>query len=141
MATTKDEQVISMSEEPKADSFDQYAEKEEEDVVIVPERWRGTTRDKKEMDMLGKKQVLRVCGAIRISLPTLLQVSAGASGSDRLTKHSETSDSSPCWALQVPSWRAGKSCCREYTISLTCDDCSDNEPQALFFRLDRWWNT
>ena len=54
MHSAKDEPVISLSEQPKM-------EKEYEEPSSVPVKYRGTAHDKKDMNMMGKKQVLRVC--------------------------------------------------------------------------------
>ena len=56
----EDLSIISLSEEPRADSLDPDAEKD--DVLsTIPAKYRGTAHDKKDMSVMGKKQVLRVC--------------------------------------------------------------------------------
>ena len=53
--------VVSATERTNGATFDQDVEKELEDMGSVPEKYRGTAADYRDMDMLGKKQVLRVC--------------------------------------------------------------------------------
>jgi hypothetical protein len=56
---TKDDETIFSSEETSA--LDQEVEKDIHDEPgQVEERWRGTRTDKHDMEILGKKQVLRV---------------------------------------------------------------------------------
>lgn len=43
------------------ETYGQIAEKYGDEPGTVPTRYRGTDNDKREMNMLGKKQVLRVC--------------------------------------------------------------------------------
>ena len=43
------------------ETYDQNAEKDGDEPGTVPSRYRGTANDKRDMSMLGKKQVLRVC--------------------------------------------------------------------------------
>lgn len=64
----QDPTVISSAEQPKSDISLQDAEKDldDDDSFNIPEKYRGTATDKKEMSMLGKKQVLRVCISHRV---------------------------------------------------------------------------
>ena len=58
----EDPTVISVSEQHKADILDHDAEKELNEPGIsaaVPAQYRGTENDRRDMNMLGKKQVLR----------------------------------------------------------------------------------
>jgi hypothetical protein len=63
-AMKEDATVISSAEQPKSDLYLNDGEKDLDEDFGVPERFRGTADDKREMSMLGKKQVLRVCAAI-----------------------------------------------------------------------------
>lgn len=57
-----DPTIISSAEQPKSDiSVDAEKDLDDDDSFNIPEKYRGTAADKKEMSMLGKKQVLRVC--------------------------------------------------------------------------------
>lgn len=68
MASMKPEPaVVSLTEEPKADSFDQKEENDFDEPATVPAKYRGTAHDKSEMIMMGKKQVLRVCVLAKLS--------------------------------------------------------------------------
>lgn len=61
MDYTKDEAAV-VSVEPNGDFFEKNADNalSERDIsAAVPAKYRGTEHDKREMSMLGKKQVLR----------------------------------------------------------------------------------
>jgi hypothetical protein len=60
-AMKEDATVISSAEQPKSDLYLNDGEKDLDEDFGVPERFKGTADDKREMSMLGKKQVLRVC--------------------------------------------------------------------------------
>lgn len=53
--------VISSAEQPKGDIRVQDGERDLDQDFGVPERYKGTATDKRDMSILGKKQVLRVC--------------------------------------------------------------------------------
>ena len=53
--------VVSLTEERRRESFDQNVEKELDEPGALPEKYRGTVADRRDMSILGKKQVLRVC--------------------------------------------------------------------------------
>ena len=53
--------VISLTEEAKNDGLYQDGEKDLDEPGTVPAKYRGTAHDKRDMSILGKKQVLRVC--------------------------------------------------------------------------------
>ena len=63
MASMKEDPTfVSVSEHHRGDVVVQDAEKELNEPGIsaaIPEKYRGTDHDKREMSMLGKKQVLR----------------------------------------------------------------------------------
>ena len=71
----------------------------DEGIGIVKEKYHGTESDKHEMDMLGKKQVLRVSLSL---LPVI------ACASTILTFHSATFPSSQCWGLPLPAFHPGR---------------------------------
>ena len=52
--------IVSFTEEPRGEMFDQTAEKELDEPGAIPLKYRGTAADKRDMTILGKKQVLRV---------------------------------------------------------------------------------
>lgn len=57
-----DPTFVSVSEQHRGNTIDHDAEKELNEPGIsaaIPEKYRGTQHDKREMSMLGKKQVLR----------------------------------------------------------------------------------
>ncbi|EXJ56541.1 hypothetical protein A1O7_06885 [Cladophialophora yegresii CBS 114405] len=58
-AMKEDTTVISSAEQPKNDLYSHDGDKDLDEDFGVPERYRGTADDKREMSMLGKKQVLR----------------------------------------------------------------------------------
>jgi hypothetical protein len=61
MGPAKAEQaVVSLTEEPRGETFDQNAEKELDEPGAIPAKYRGTAADRRDMGILGKKQVLRV---------------------------------------------------------------------------------
>jgi len=104
--------VISLTEETKTDGLYQNGEKDLDEPGTVPAKYRGTAHDKRDMSILGKKQVLRVC----VLLPECDQNPAVAvpwMNFGLIDVRSETSDSSPCWALRVQSWPAGRFYFRE----------------------------
>ena len=53
--------VVSLTEEPRGEIFDQNMEKELDEPGAIPAKYRGTAADRRDMGILGKKQVLRVC--------------------------------------------------------------------------------
>ena len=61
--------VVSLAEQPKSDIYSHHGEKDLDENFGVPERYKGTTTDKREMSMLGNKQVLRVCVLNSMPLP------------------------------------------------------------------------
>jgi len=62
MSLTKTElAVVSLAEEPTGETSDQDVEKELDEPGALPAKYRGTATDRRDMSMLGKKQVLRVC--------------------------------------------------------------------------------
>jgi hypothetical protein len=62
MSPTKAEAaVVSLTEEPRGETFDQNVEKELDEPGAIPVKYRGTAADHRDMIILGKKQVLRVC--------------------------------------------------------------------------------
>ena len=67
-AMKEDPTVISSAEQPKSDIYSQHGEKDLDEDFGVAEHFRGTATDKREMSMLGKKQVLRVCILNSLSL-------------------------------------------------------------------------
>jgi hypothetical protein len=52
--------VVSLTEKPRGETFDQNMEKEFDEPGAIPAKYRGTAADHRDMGMLGKKQVLRV---------------------------------------------------------------------------------
>ena len=61
MSLTKAEPaVVSLTEKPRGETFDQNVEKELDEPGAIPAKYRGTTADRRDMSILGKKQVLRV---------------------------------------------------------------------------------
>lgn len=42
-------------------TYSQNAKEDIDEPSTVPSRYRGTINDKRDMSMMGKKQVLRVC--------------------------------------------------------------------------------
>ena len=71
--------VVALTEEAKREASDSNEEElESEEYGTIPVKYRGTAIDHKEMSMLGKKQVLRVCvfpSDISISSPSTLGAS------------------------------------------------------------------
>ena len=63
--------VVSLTKEPRGETFDQNVEKEFDEPGAIPAKYRGTAADRRDMIILGKKQVLRVC-----VLPTLVSYPA-----------------------------------------------------------------
>ncbi|PQE12514.1 Amino-acid permease BAT1 protein [Rutstroemia sp. NJR-2017a BBW] len=62
--TTKDDETIFSSQETSA--LDQEVKKDVHDEPgQVEERWRGTRTDRHDMEILGKKQVLRYTGFLK----------------------------------------------------------------------------
>ena len=59
--TTEDSTLISSTERPQNDVYLRNEEKSLDEDLGLPARYQGTSEDKKDMSMLGKKQVLRVC--------------------------------------------------------------------------------
>jgi hypothetical protein len=53
--------VVSLTEKPRGETFDQNVEKELDEPNAIPAKYRGTAADHRDMGILGKKQVLRVC--------------------------------------------------------------------------------
>jgi hypothetical protein len=53
--------AVSITEEPRGETFDQNVEKELDEPGAIPAKYRGTAADHRDMIILGKKQVLRVC--------------------------------------------------------------------------------
>ena len=53
--------VVSLTEDLKGDTFNQNVEKELDEPGVIPAKYRGTAADHRDMIILGKKQVLRVC--------------------------------------------------------------------------------
>ena len=53
MGSTKEAIVV--------ETYGQNAKEDGDEPITVPLRYRGTVHDKRDMSMLGKKQVLRVC--------------------------------------------------------------------------------
>jgi len=53
--------IIPSTEEQNGASPQEYEVKEVDEPGLVPARYRGTAHDKKEMSVMGKQQVLRVC--------------------------------------------------------------------------------
>jgi hypothetical protein len=53
--------VVSLTEERRRESFGQNVEKELDEPGTLPAKYRGTAADRRDMSILGKKQVLRVC--------------------------------------------------------------------------------
>ena len=102
MDMRKDDHIVSQ-DVPSDQYLEQYDDKDDNIDPSVPKRYRGTAIDKRDMRVLGKTQVLRV----------RLFVNYAHHQTDCLC--SATSSSSPCWALPLPSWPVGKSCCRKDT--------------------------
>jgi hypothetical protein len=123
MASSKPElAVVSLTEEPKADIFDHNEENDFDGSATVSAKYRGNAHDKSEMRMMGKKQVLRVCV---VSKPDSLScpLPARRLSSRPIDLCSEILSFSRCWALQVPSWLAGRFYFREYARhSISMDD-------------------
>jgi hypothetical protein len=59
-STKKDLAIVSMSEELRTDALDQNMVKDLDEPGAIPAKYRGTAHDKREMSIMGKKQVLRV---------------------------------------------------------------------------------
>jgi hypothetical protein len=53
--------VVSLTEDLKGETFNQNVEKELDEPGAIPAKYRGTAADRRDMSILGKKQVLRVC--------------------------------------------------------------------------------
>lgn len=85
MSSHKTKTAVELRQAPSTGS-PRHSNVFDDSVSHVPPEYRGTTADQHDMDVLGKKQVLRVR-----SLP------GRANGSADFL--SETSVSSPCWAL------------------------------------------
>jgi hypothetical protein len=63
MSISKDESAVSaLQEEPKSDLYNGDEKDIDDEPGALPSKYRGTAADKKDMSMLGKTQVLRVCG-------------------------------------------------------------------------------
>ena len=53
--------VVSLAEDLRGETFNQNVEKELDEPGAIPAKYRGTAADRRDMNILGKKQVLRVC--------------------------------------------------------------------------------
>lgn len=53
--------IVSLTEDLKGETFNQNVEKELDEPGAIPAKYRGTAADRRDMSILGKKQVLRVC--------------------------------------------------------------------------------
>jgi len=63
-STKNDQEVVSLTEKRATPTFEQYELEEEfeelDRALGIPSKYRGTANDLKDMNVLGKEQVLRV---------------------------------------------------------------------------------
>ena len=61
LSTKIDRKVVPVTEEHTVEPSEQNEEKDIDEPGPIPAKYRGTTNDQKDMNEMGKKQVLRVC--------------------------------------------------------------------------------